>query len=58
MVEVYPGSDDRWYWRYRSKNRKITADGSEGYASKSNAKRAARRAGVALAFAKIKVING
>jgi hypothetical protein len=32
-----------WYWRLRAANGRIIADGSEGYASKSNAKRAVRR---------------
>lgn len=32
-----------WYWRLVAGNSKCIADGSEGYASKGNAKRAARR---------------
>jgi hypothetical protein len=35
-----------WYWRLRAHNGKIVADGSEGYASRGNARRAARRVGV------------
>lgn len=33
-----------WYWRLRAANGLIVADGSEGYATRSNAFRAARRA--------------
>jgi uncharacterized protein YegP (UPF0339 family) len=29
-----------WYWRLRAANGKIIADGSQGYASKSNVQRA------------------
>lgn len=52
MIEVYQGRDGDWYWRQRKKGR-ITADGSEGYANKWNAKRAARRIGASLMFDRI-----
>lgn len=32
-----------WYWRLRSANGRIVADGAEGYATKGNARRAADR---------------
>lgn len=54
-IHVYRSKDNRWRWRYTAKNGLITADGSEGYATKWNAKRAARRTGLALAFAKVMV---
>lgn len=38
---TWPG---RWYWRLRAANGLVIADGSEGYATRSNALRAARRA--------------
>lgn len=36
------GAPRLWYWRLVAGNGKIVADGSEGYASKSNARRAVR----------------
>ncbi len=42
-LETYR-SKGKWYWRVRSKrNGKIVADGAEGYASKSNLRRAVLR---------------
>lgn len=38
--EYFPGEDDQWYWHFEAANGQITADGSEGYVSKSNVKRA------------------
>ena len=35
--EVYEGNDGDYYWRLRDSNNEIVADGSEGYASESNA---------------------
>lgn len=40
MIEIYQGADKKWYWRFSAANGRIIADGSEGYASKYNAKRA------------------
>lgn len=51
MIEYFPGADNQWYWRYRARNGKISATGGEGYSTKSNARRAARRIGVAITFA-------
>lgn len=31
-VEIYKGKDKKWYWRLRSSNGRIVADGSQGYA--------------------------
>jgi hypothetical protein len=33
----------RWYWRLRTRNGKTIADGSEGYSSRSNVRRAVKR---------------
>lgn len=49
LLEVYEGkrahdAKPKFYWRLVAANGKTIADGSEGYASRSNAKRAARRA--------------
>lgn len=51
MIEYFIGANGDWYWRYRARNGKITCDGSEGYSTKSNAVRAARKTGAALVFA-------
>lgn len=51
MIEYFPGKDAQWYWRYRARNGKISATGGEGYVTKSNAKRAAKRIGFALIVA-------
>lgn len=32
-----------WYWRLRAKNGEIVLDSAEGYSTKGNARRAARR---------------
>jgi len=42
-IAIYQSVNGLWYWRCVAKNGKIGLDGAEGYASKSNAKRAARR---------------
>lgn len=58
-IQVYDSvlrSDDagnNWYWRLLAKNGQVIADGAEGYASKGNAKRAARRARELMAKAEI-----
>lgn len=41
---VFQSVDFRWYWSLVAANGKIVADGSEGYASPANARRAANRA--------------
>ena len=42
-IEAYEDQDGDWRWRLRHDNGEILGDGSEGYASKSNLKRAIRR---------------
>jgi uncharacterized protein YegP (UPF0339 family) len=39
----YQGEDSQWYWRMLASNKKVVADGSEGYSSKSNLLRAVKR---------------
>lgn len=47
QVEIYCSTkqvvDGLWYWRLRAANGEIIADGSEGYDSKGNAKKAVSR---------------
>ena len=57
MIEYYPGVDGQWYWRYCAKNGQISAIAGEGYKTKSNAKRAARRIGIAMSFAQTKEVK-
>lgn len=38
--EYFPGEDGQWYWHFEAANGEITADGNEGYVSRSNVKRA------------------
>jgi uncharacterized protein YegP (UPF0339 family) len=42
-VFIYEGRDGLFYWRMKSRNHKVIADGSEGYSTRSNARRAAKR---------------
>ena len=44
-VEVYRDAAGAWRWRAKAGNSRIIADGSEGYASRRNALRAAARFG-------------
>lgn len=46
-----------WRWRLRASNGHIVADGSEGYASRKNAERAARRV-VALFRGRLVLLTG
>lgn len=48
-IVIFKGLTGHWYWRLCARNGKVVADGSEGYASKSNARRAARRVEDAIA---------
>ncbi len=41
--EIYPGKNKKFFWRLRAANRLVVADGSQGYASRGNALRGARR---------------
>jgi uncharacterized protein YegP (UPF0339 family) len=56
-ITIYQGEDGQWYWRYQAGNHRISAAGGEGFVSKSNAKRAARKVGLGMALAKV-VMNG
>lgn len=40
QFKYFQGSDNLWYWRLQDGNNKTVADGSEGYASEYNVKRA------------------
>lgn len=52
QIEVFAGRGG-FYWRARDKNGKIVADGSQAYSTRSNARRAARRIGLALLTAPV-----
>lgn len=41
--ETYQDAAGEWRWRAVARNGKIVADGSEGYASQRNARRAVNR---------------
>ena len=56
-IEVYQDKLGEWRWRHRAKNGKITCDGSEGYVSEYNARRAVRRTGLTLTFATIRKVK-
>jgi uncharacterized protein YegP (UPF0339 family) len=52
-IEVFEGRNG-FYWRARHlKTDKIIADGSEGYSTRSNARRAAKRIGLVLMVAPV-----
>lgn len=58
QVEIYDDRRGEWRWSLRNLNNcKITADSGEGYATESNARRAARRVGIALLFASFKRVK-
>jgi uncharacterized protein YegP (UPF0339 family) len=40
-LEIYQGTDDKWYWRYRRSNGRVMADGSEGYVKQTKCEEAA-----------------
>lgn len=52
-TEVYSDGAGEWRWRHRANNGQIDASSGESFASKSNAKRAARRIGLAMAMTRI-----
>lgn len=57
-VEIFEGADRQWYWRARcTRNHRIIATGGEGYATASNARRAARRIGGAMLLTWIETIK-
>lgn len=53
ILKIFEGAQG-FYWRLVAKNGKIVADGSEPYATRSNARRAAKRAKVLMAQAVIR----
>jgi uncharacterized protein YegP (UPF0339 family) len=57
QIEVYESRRGGHYWRMRDKNGKIVADGSEAYATPSNARRAARAVARAMLFAPIVTVE-
>lgn len=56
-INVYRGNDGRWYWSLQAPNYRTVADGSEGYASRRNATRAAKRAQAMLAGASMIMVK-
>lgn len=54
QIEVFEGERGGFFWRARHmRTYMIIADGSESYSTRSNARRAARRIGRALAVAPV-----
>lgn len=47
-TEFFEGVDGKFYWRHRHWNGNITMTGGEGYSTKSNCRRAIRKAGLVL----------
>lgn len=54
--DIFKGRDSRYYWRLVGGNGEIVAQ-SEGYSTKSNAKRAAKRFPEIVAQADIKKVK-
>ena len=54
-IEIYSDKAASWRWRLVASNGKTIADSGEGYASLSNAKRAARKFRWSAFLAKITV---
>lgn len=50
---IYMGRGGRWRWRLVAVNGATVADGAEGYATSSNARRAVRRVRVLGALARV-----
>lgn len=48
ITEIYQDAAGEWRWRLRAGNRRIVADGAEGYKTKAGAERAWRRVAAAL----------
>jgi uncharacterized protein YegP (UPF0339 family) len=40
---IYQDNKGKWRWRLLARNKKIVADGAEGYSSKANVVRAVKR---------------
>lgn len=56
MIEIWRDINGKWRWRYTAANGRTSATSGESFASKSNAKRAARRAGLSMAVAKVREV--
>lgn len=56
IFEIYRGMGGLWYWRMKSRNNRVIADGSEGYIEKRKAIEAAERiiAGAGSASVEVK----
>lgn len=57
VAEIYRGRNWKFYWRLWSRNRRVIADGAEGYDNRSNAQRAARRVYELIRTGPITVVN-
>lgn len=55
-IEIYEDASHQWRWRLRVKGR-IKCDGSEGYASERNVRRALRGLGLQIALATVRVVK-
>lgn len=55
-LQVYKDGSFEWRWRLIHTNGNVLADSGEGYNSKANALRAARRVGVNISKAKSDVV--
>jgi uncharacterized protein YegP (UPF0339 family) len=55
-IEIYQGKSGQWFWRFRVKGR-IKLDGSEGYASERNVRRAIRGTGWQLVLAPVRKVE-
>lgn len=56
-IEVFPGTNGKWYIRIRALNGRIVLTGGEDYASKGNARRAAGRVRIATEGAEVVVLD-
>jgi uncharacterized protein YegP (UPF0339 family) len=58
QVEIYSDRRGEWRWSLRNiNNRKVMADGGEGYSTESNARKGARRTGMALIIASFRRVH-
>ena len=55
-IELYRSEQGDWYWRLRSTNSRIMADGAEGYAVKKNALKAIERVRKAFLGAEVRIV--
>lgn len=52
-TEIYRDRGSMWRWRLVAANGRILADSAEGYANKSNAKRAVKRVRSVLVYCRV-----